>query len=97
MEEETMLTAVFYQNGQRVMTALGDEQGNLVFLTVEAPNIKIDVNGHYFGVGDPLQPLYLLKGVVIDESGAFAATYHGISIAPTPTGAIHAISIGAVW
>lgn len=97
MEEETMLTAVFYQNGQRVMTALGDEQGNLVFLTVEAPTIKIDVNGHYFGVGDPLQPLYLLKGVVIDESGAFAATYHGISIAPTPTGAIHAISIGAVW
>lgn len=97
MEEEPLLTATFYEDGKAVMTALGDEQGNIIFLTVESPNIKIDVQGHYFGVGDSLQPLMRLKGVVPDETGAFAASYHGISIAPTPTGLIHAISIGAVW
>lgn len=97
MEEEPMLTATFYFEGEVVMTALGDEQGNLVFLTVESPHIKIEIDGQYFGVGDPLQPIYGLKGVKRDETGAFAATYHGISLAPTPTGEIHTISIGAVW
>lgn len=97
MEEEPMLTATFYTEGKVVMTALGDEQGNMVFLTVESPAIKIDINGHYFGIGDSLQSIYGLKDVVPDETGAFAATYRGISIAPTPTGRIHALSIGAVW
>lgn len=97
MEEEALLTATFYMGKQRVMTALGDEQGNIVFLTVEAPTIKIDVDGHFFAVGDKLAPLYGLRGVSIDETGAFACTYRGISVSPTPTGRIHSISIGAVW
>lgn len=97
MEEEALLTATFYLGKQRVMTALGDEQGNIVFLTVEAPTIKIDVDGHFFAVGDRLAPLYELHGVAIDETGAFACTYRGISVSPTPTGRIHSISIGAVW
>lgn len=97
MEEEPMLTATFYQDGKIVMTALGDEQGNLIFLTVESPLIKVDIDGHYIGVGDSLQDLLKLKGVAEDESGAFAATYHGVSFAPTPSGKVHAISIGAVW
>lgn len=97
MEEEALLTATFYLGKQRVMTALGDEQGNIVFLTVEAPTVKIDVDGHFFAVGDRLAPLYELRGVAIDETGAFACTYRGISVSPTPTGHIHSISIGAVW
>lgn len=97
MEEEPMLTASFLRDGKVVMTALGDEQGNMIFLTVELPGIKVNIDGHYFGVGDVLQPIYSLKGVVRDETGAFAATYHGISIAPTPGGLIHTISVGAVW
>lgn len=97
MEEEALLTATFYLGKQRVMTALGDEQGNIIFLTVEAPTIKIDVDGHFFAVGDKLAPMYELKGVTIDETGAFACTYRGISVSPTPTGRIHSISIGAVW
>lgn len=97
MEEEALLTATFYLGSQRVMTALGDEQGNIIFLSVEAPTIKIDVDGHFFAVGDMLAPMYELRGVTIDETGAFACTYRGISISPTPTGRIHSISIGAVW
>lgn len=97
MEEEPMLTASFSVKGKTVITALGDEQGNIVFITVETPDIKVEIDGHFIGVGDPIPELMRLKGVKPDKSGAFAATYHGISFAPTPTGLIHSISIGAVW
>ncbi len=97
MEEEPMLTASFRLNGKTVATALGDEQGNIIFITIETPDIKVEIDGHYFGVGDPIPDLLKMKGVKPDESGAFAATYHGISFTPTPSGAIHSISVGAVW
>lgn len=97
MEEEPMLTATFRNGGKTIISALGDEQGNIVFITIETSDIKVEIDGHVIGVGDPVSQLLKIKGVKPDESGAFAATYHGISFTPTPTGKIHSISVGAVW
>ncbi len=97
MEEEMLITATFYRNGKVVMTALGDTQGNIVYLSVDGSGIKTEIDGKYFGVGDALRSLMKQKGVKRDTTGAFAAHYGDISFSSTPRGKIHSMAIGAVW
>lgn len=97
MEEEPLLTATFIRDGKEVMSVLGDEQGNIVFITIEGSNIKVEIDGRLFGTGDTLTSLYKMKGVRRDSTGAYAATFGSISFSPTPGGRIHTITVGNVW
>ncbi len=95
MEDETTTNATFTLNGKDVMSAMADDDGEIIWIGVTTNAVAVKIGDAYFQVGSLVKDLLKAKGVKKDES--YAAVYNGIQFNKDVNGKISEISVGSSW